>query len=211
MPIAIKQSIAGKYESVSSPHPSRSVLKRGLENELIYNENGDRVRKQKLMFTKHIEDIYIEWCHENENLINQELIIKGKKGVDYGYFCQCRPLHIVKVNYVLLMCYDECTGFNWLRQAIDEEISLNHECIEDCPVCKMCNVKNFDLLNRICCENANHAYLPKYNCASRLCSRCRHSGCYSIFRDPQLLKTSEGKLFSYKCIQQNQKLTKKKK
>ena len=40
IPITIKQSIAGKCESVSSPHPSRLVSKRGLNSELILDENG---------------------------------------------------------------------------------------------------------------------------------------------------------------------------
>ena len=135
------------------------VIKCGLDDELIYDESGDRVRTQKRLLTKHIENIYIERCHESENLMNQEFIIKGKKCVEYGYIYQCRPLHIVKVNYVSLLCCDECIEFNWLRKATDEKICLNRECIENCPVCKMCNVKNFDLLNRLCCENTNpHVY-----------------------------------------------------
>ena len=48
-----------KYEAVSTPHPSKSALKRDINDKLIPVIDGKRLRVQKRTFTKHIEDMYI--------------------------------------------------------------------------------------------------------------------------------------------------------
>lgn len=195
---------------MSSPVPHQCKLKRDIYNQLVPAIDGKRLTIQKRTFTKHIEDIFIEWNFENESLIKNELKNKKMNCIKYGYFCQCRPLHIVKCNYISLMSCDLCTEFNWMRSEMNTQIKAHHECKEDCKICAIINVKNPDLLNEICCDNVDHVFLPKLNCANGMCNRCKYNIYFkALSNQSNSLKISNNKAIHYKCIHDKQRITKK--
>eukprot|EP01083_Nonionella_stella_P305757 1067938_1 len=90
IPLAIKESVRLKFENVSLPHPSLTVIARDCNGTIMYDEKGDKQRIGKRLFTMNINDIFEEWMDEQRDLIIDYLYARNKKCICYGYFCRLR-------------------------------------------------------------------------------------------------------------------------
>eukprot|EP01083_Nonionella_stella_P116376 345774_1 len=151
IPLAIKESVRLKFENVSLPHPSLTVIARDCNGTIMYDEKGDKQRIGKRLFTMNINDIFEEWMDEQRDLIIDYLYARNKKCICYGYFCRLRPCNVLKCKYISLMACDTCTELNYMKQAIDKALRQNHICLGDmCAICILINYSNSELLNGSC-------------------------------------------------------------
>eukprot|EP01084_Bolivina_argentea_P040553 74932_1 len=60
-PLIIKKSVRLKYESSSVEHPSLQVTHKDINNGIIYDDTGEKVKTTQRQFTVHKKDIFEQW------------------------------------------------------------------------------------------------------------------------------------------------------
>ncbi len=104
-PLIIKKSVRLKYESSSVEHPSLQVTHKDINNGIIYDDTGEKVKTTQRQFTVHKKDIFEQWKKEAKQLIQDIYISKGKKCIKYPGFARLCPSYILLCSSVLLFIH----------------------------------------------------------------------------------------------------------
>ena len=71
---------------------------------------------------------------------------------------------------------------------MNTQMKENCECIDDCKICAIMTIKKQDLMNEICCKNSGHPFLPRLNCAKRICINCKYNTYYDVLKGINAIK-----------------------